>query len=95
VVAGPGAGKSFVVGERVRHLLTAKALDPEQIAAVSFTRAAARDLALRIEKYCDGKGCPAGADVAASTLHSLALTMLRKAAGRQNKRVSRSENRLL
>ncbi|HEX6749894.1 MAG TPA: ATP-dependent helicase [Longimicrobium sp.] len=78
VVAGPGTGKSFAIGERVFHLLT-NGVDPKQIAVVSFTRAAARDLALRIEKYLRDKGNNAGSDVSVTTLHSLALRMLRKA----------------
>ena len=74
VIAGPGTGKSFAIGERVLHLLTT-GVDPKQIAVVSFTRAAARDLALRIEKYSAEKGNPAGNDVSVTTLHSLALRM--------------------
>lgn len=78
VVAGPGTGKSFAIGERVYHLLKT-GVNPKQIAAVSFTRAAARDLAIRMEKYCRERDCPVGKDVSVTTLHSLALRMLRKA----------------
>lgn len=80
LVAGPGTGKSHAIGERVHHLLSS-GIAPGDVVAVSFTRAAARDLALRITDYCAKKGCdhPSASDVRVSTLHSLALGILRKA----------------
>lgn len=78
LIAGPGSGKSFAIGERVLHLL-GNGIDPAEIAVVSFTRAAARDLGFRISRYCHSAGHPEGSQVSVSTLHSLALRMLRKA----------------
>src|SRR5882672_5497395 len=50
VLAGPGTGKSRSIEERARWLLS-NGVQPTNIVAVSFTRAAARDLEGRIRKY--------------------------------------------
>lgn len=78
LVAGPGTGKSFAIGERVRHLLS-NGVPPDAIVAVSFTRASAADLGRRIVSYCASHGCPKASEVRVTTLHSLALRMLRRA----------------
>lgn len=78
VVAGPGTGKSATIEERVCWLLE-QSVDADHIAAVSFTRAAARDLEARIDRALAKRGFE-GRKVAVSTLHSLALRAL-KAAG--------------
>lgn len=78
LVAGPGTGKSYAIGERVRWLLESE-VSPDSIYITSFTRAASRDLRRRIRKYCDERG-QAGAElVHVSTVHSLALSALRAA----------------
>ena len=76
VVAGPGTGKSRSIEERVRWLLS-QGSPPANIHVVSFTRAASRDLAYRIQQYCIQNGQPGVAQVWVSTLHSLALRLLR------------------
>jgi len=76
VVAGPGTGKSRSIEERVRWLL-AQGYRPQSIYVVSFTRAASCDLGQRIESYCTQNGQPAVGLVRVSTLHSLALRLLR------------------
>src|SRR5438034_6321604 len=78
LVAGPGTGKSYSIEERVRWLL-ANGVLPASLFVVSFTRASARDLRARIENYCTANGYPAGAQVSVTTLHSLALRVLRSA----------------
>jgi DNA helicase II / ATP-dependent DNA helicase PcrA len=78
LVAGPGTGKSFSIEERVRELL-ANGLHPGRLVAVSFTRASSVDLRNRIRGYCERRNQPNGAEVHVSTLHSLALRMLRAA----------------
>src|SRR5437868_6485479 len=78
LVASPGTGKSATIEERVRWLL-ARGTTPEHIFVVSFTRASANELRDRIRLYCTGEGV-AGADaVSVTTLHSLALRVLRRA----------------
>lgn len=79
LIAAPGTGKSLVIEERVRWLLS-QGVEPKQIAVVSFTRAASRDLEQRIDRYCDRAGQAGGDEVKVTTLHSLALRVLRKAA---------------
>ncbi|MBK5222031.1 MAG: ATP-dependent helicase [Acidimicrobiia bacterium] len=78
LVAGPGSGKSFSIEARVEHLLR-QSLQPLSILAVSFTRNSARDLADRIAAHCTAVGLPQGADVRVSTLHSVALRVMRLA----------------
>src|SRR5881396_3272545 len=77
VVAGPGTGKSATIEERVCWLLE-NGVEASGIVAVSFTRLAARDLAARIDRARVKRGCGDG-EIAASTLHSLALRALRRA----------------
>ena len=78
LVAGPGTGKSRTIEERVRWLLSQNEL-PNQIFAVSFTRASALDLRSRIQSYCIKNNQPTVIQVQVSTLHSLALRTLRSA----------------
>jgi superfamily I DNA/RNA helicase len=76
LIAGPGTGKSRSIEERVRWLL-ASGTPPQRIHVVSFTRAASRDLEYRIQNYCNQNGQPGVARARVSTLHSLALRLLR------------------
>jgi len=73
LVAGPGTGKSYSIGERVSWLLN-NGVVPETIFAVSFTRASAEDLNEGILKYCSSDQRVNRINV--STLHSLALRIL-------------------
>lgn len=50
VVAGPGTGKTEVAAARLVHLLEA-GVSPAAVVVLSFSRSAARNLALRIEGY--------------------------------------------
>lgn len=78
LVAGPGTGKSFVIEGRVHWLLSNQNIPPEDIIAISFTRAASKDLKERIHGYCLKNNQPNVINVRVSTLHSLALHILRK-----------------
>ena len=71
VVAGPGTGKSFAMKLRVARLLDME-IDPAAILPVTFTRVAAEDL----HRELVGMGVPGCDQLAAVTLHSLALRML-------------------
>jgi DNA helicase-2/ATP-dependent DNA helicase PcrA len=78
LIAGPGTGKSSSIEERVRWVLEQGA-PPAGVFVISFTRASARDLRDRVRAYCTREG-QAGADqVSVTTLHSLALRVLRQA----------------
>jgi DNA helicase-2/ATP-dependent DNA helicase PcrA len=78
LIAGPGTGKSYSIEERVCWLLSNGVL-ARAMAVVSFTRASATDLRTRIHTYCINQGLQTAADVRVTTLHSLALRMLRAA----------------
>jgi len=78
VVAGPGTGKSSAIEERVRWLLE-QGVAANTIFAVSFTRASSLDLRGRVHKYCVDNGQPNAVQVRITTLHSLALRILRAA----------------
>ena len=78
LLAGPGTGKSSSIEERV-HWLLANGTPPSQIVAVSFTRAAARDLERRFRAYGQQHGHSEVKQVRVSTLHSVALRILRLA----------------
>jgi superfamily I DNA/RNA helicase len=78
LIAGPGAGKSAAIEARVFWLLE-QGVPAAEIFAVSFTRASARDLRDRIHRYCADNGQADASGVQVSTLHSLALRVLRKA----------------
>jgi DNA helicase-2/ATP-dependent DNA helicase PcrA len=79
LIAGPGTGKSSVIEQRVCWLLD-QGVPPAEIYAVSFTRASARDLQARVVSLCQqqGHGALVG-QIRVSTLHSLALRILRAA----------------
>jgi len=48
VLAGPGAGKTFCLIERIRFLIEEKNIDPERILAFTFTNRAAEEIASRL-----------------------------------------------
>ena len=56
VTAGPGSGKTYVLVERFRRLVTEKGVDPRRILAVTFTEKAAQNL---IERLAAGEEDPA------------------------------------
>ncbi|HYJ87188.1 MAG TPA: ATP-dependent helicase [Pyrinomonadaceae bacterium] len=76
LVAGPGTGKSSTIEERVRWLLES-GVGPTAIRVVSFTRASARDLQSRVRAYCAAHSQHGSEAVSITTLHSLALRLLR------------------
>ncbi|HEX2777908.1 MAG TPA: UvrD-helicase domain-containing protein, partial [Gemmatimonadaceae bacterium] len=48
VLAGPGAGKTYCLIERIRFLLEKLALDPARICAFTFTNKAAGEIEERL-----------------------------------------------
>jgi DNA helicase-2/ATP-dependent DNA helicase PcrA len=80
LVAGPGTGKSSSIEERFRWLLEDQGVAADAVFGVSFTRAAANDLKLRVTKYLDDNAQVVEPDnLRISTLHSLALRLLARA----------------
>jgi superfamily I DNA/RNA helicase len=80
LVAGPGTGKSATIERRVAHVLNNGA-NAQHIYVISFTRATCADLAERLSRFCAAQPCAAvAANIRVSTMHSLALRILRRAA---------------
>ena len=82
LVAGPGAGKSRVIRDRVLWL-AGQGVAPEAISVISFTRASAADLERDVIAAWTSAGMYLPCPVRVSTLHALALRILR-AAGQLN-----------
>ncbi len=78
LVAGPGTGKSSSIEERVCWLLSQN-VSPARIHVVSFTRASTLDLRRRVHARAQEFGYEGAKDVHVTTLHSLALRLLRSA----------------
>ncbi len=74
VIAGPGAGKTFCLIERINHLITREALSPARICAVTFTNKAAEEIAARLKQTLGQRA----EDLTRGTLHSLCVTILRE-----------------
>ncbi len=79
LVAGPGTGKSHTIEKRVADLLLNGAT-PRNVYVISFTRATCEELRARIQTFCSNLSCAtAASQVRVSTMHALALRILRRA----------------
>jgi DNA helicase-2/ATP-dependent DNA helicase PcrA len=78
LVAGPGTGKTRVLTRRVAYLIEETLADPSQILALTFSRAAARELRDRLETLL---GEQVGERPAVYTLHAFALRQLLRHGG--------------
>ncbi len=74
VVAGPGAGKTRVLTQRIVHLVRSGAAAPTQIVAITFTNAAAAEMAERVEAELEAEQV----GVRISTIHALAAQVVRR-----------------
>ena len=80
LIAGPGTGKSATIERRVAHVLNNGA-NPNSLYVISFTRASCRELSERIARFCSAQPCAGSVgSIRVSTMHSLALRILRSAA---------------
>jgi DNA helicase-2/ATP-dependent DNA helicase PcrA len=73
VLAGPGAGKTYCLTERIRFLIERHHVDPARICAFTFTNKAAGEIAHRLESRLG----PAAAGITGGTIHSFCAGLLR------------------
>ncbi|MGZ8258486.1 MAG: UvrD-helicase domain-containing protein, partial [Methylotenera sp.] len=74
VLAGAGSGKTRVITQKISYLIDEAGYAPKEIAAITFTNKAAREMQERVGKLMQGKSTK-GLTIA--TFHSLGLQMLR------------------
>lgn len=81
VLAGPGSGKTLTITRRIRYLLTEKAVPPEKILVITFTREAA--LSMRDRFLRDSGDIPQQIlqTVNFGTFHSIFYQILRQSKG--------------
>lgn len=74
VIAGPGAGKTLIITERVKKLIGCDGIDPKTILVTTFTEKAANELKVRLAKTIGKKA----ELIYVSTIHSFCKSMLEK-----------------
>ena len=74
VLAGPGAGKTFCLIERIRFLIEQKEFQPSRICAVTFTNKAAQEIADRLGRTLGERAH----EIKGGTLHALCAEILRQ-----------------
>jgi superfamily I DNA/RNA helicase/DNA polymerase III epsilon subunit-like protein len=74
VLAGPGAGKTFCLIERIRYLIEKKGTAPSRICAFTFTNKAAGEISSRLEKYLG----PRAIEIKRGTIHAFCAELLRE-----------------
>jgi superfamily I DNA/RNA helicase/DNA polymerase III epsilon subunit-like protein len=74
VLAGPGAGKTFCLIERIRYLLERLEMDPARICAFTFTNKAAGEIAERLARTIGDRA----AYVKTGTIHAFCAELLRE-----------------
>jgi superfamily I DNA/RNA helicase/DNA polymerase III epsilon subunit-like protein len=74
VLAGPGAGKTFCLIERIRYLIEQLEIDPTRICAFTFTNKAADEIASRLARRIGSRA----EGVKRRTLHAFCAELLRE-----------------
>src|SRR5476649_875470 len=74
VLAGPGAGKTYCLTERIRYLIEELGFDPARICAFTFTNKAAGEIAHRLETRLGD----AAARIKRGTIHAFCAELLRE-----------------
>lgn len=74
VLAGPGAGKTYCLIERIRYLLEILAFDPARICAFTFTNKAAGEIAERLERTLGDRASL----LRTGTIHAFCAELLRE-----------------
>lgn len=90
VLAGPGSGKTLVITERTRHLITEYGISPANILVITFTRAAATEMKERFLRLMGGKSSA----VTFGTFHAVFFMILKHAYHYQAENIIREEQRV-
>jgi ATP-dependent DNA helicase Rep len=77
VLAGAGSGKTRVITQKIAYLIEECGFDPRNIAAITFTNKAAKEMQERVDKLLAGKPVKG---LSISTFHSLGVRILREEA---------------
>ncbi|MBR5713101.1 MAG: ATP-dependent helicase [Lachnospiraceae bacterium] len=77
VLAGPGSGKTYVITNRIRHLIEDALVPPEEILVITFSRAAAGEMRERFD-HLTGQSYPG---VTFGTFHACFFHMLQHRRG--------------
>lgn len=89
VLAGPGSGKTTVIVNRIRHLITEHHIPASVILVVTFSRAAAREMKERFLV----QQVPGGRQVTFGTFHSIFFGILKHAYGLKGDQILRDSQR--
>ena len=76
VLAGAGSGKTRVITQKIAYLIQECGFSPSNIAAITFTNKAAKEMQERVGQLLRDK--PSGLTI--STFHSLGVRILREEA---------------
>ncbi|HEY3417474.1 MAG TPA: UvrD-helicase domain-containing protein, partial [Armatimonadota bacterium] len=79
IVAGPGAGKTRTLVERIARLVTEEAIAPASILALTFSNRAAREMAERLNTRLEAKDAPTPT---VATFHKIGFTIISEQAER-------------
>ena len=81
VLAGAGSGKTRVITQKISYLIDEAGYSPKEIAAITFTNKAAREMQERVSKLMQGNAnAKSTKGLTIATFHSLGLQMLRQEA---------------